>query len=218
MRTLSKVRKQTQTRLAMVIIVRDESLKSKTIRGLASHNKQLGSEDSQKTSNISILRNHVFSFRPMTYVPHVFPECAYPVGIERGMVPNEAFSASSWYDVDHEPWLARLYSREGEGAWCALENDGTQYLQIDLAQIHIITGVATQGKYEISEWAIRFRAWVTNFSLSFTDDHMLWVNYTEDGVSPKVSFAKKLSLDSKLHTKTILVKLSAVVCHKTLSL
>ena len=176
----------------MVIIVRDESLKSKTIRGLASHNKQLGSEDSQKTSNISILRDHVFSFRPMTYVPHVFPECAYPVGIERGMVPNEAFSASSWYDVDHEPWLARLYSREGEGAWCALENDGTQYLQIDLAQIHIITGVATQGKYEISEWAIRFRAWVTNFSLSFTDDHMLWVNYTEDGVSPKVSFAKKL--------------------------
>ena len=185
----------------MVIIARDESLKSKTIRGLASHNKQLGSEDSQKTSNISILRDHVFSFRPMTYVPHVFPECAYPVGIERGVVPNEAFSASSWYDVDHEPWLARLYSREGEGAWCALESDGTQYLQIDLAQIHIITGVATQGKNEISEWAIRFRAWVRNFSLSFTDDHMLWVNYTEDGVSPKVSFAKKLSLDSKLHTK-----------------
>lgn len=182
------------------------------------HITNLGLEDSQKTSNISILRDHLFTFHPMSYLPHVFPECAYPVGIERGVVPNEAFSASSWYDVDHEPWLARLYSREGEGAWCALENDGTQYLQIDLAQIHIITGVATQGKYEISEWAIRFRAWVTNFSLSFTDDHMLWVNYTEDGVSPKVSFAKKLSLDSKLHTKTILVKLSAVVCHKTLSL
>ena len=118
---------------------------------------------------------------------HVFPECIYPVGLERGLVPNEAFSASSWYDVDHEPWLARLYSREGEGAWCALENDGTQYLQVDLAQVYIITGVATQGKYEISEWAIRFRAWVTNFSLSFTDDQMIWVNYTDNGSTPKVS-------------------------------
>ncbi|XP_022785987.1 uncharacterized protein LOC111326286 [Stylophora pistillata] len=127
-------------------------------------------------------------------------ECAHPVGIERGVVPNQAFSASSWYDVDHEPWLARLYSRDGEGAWCALENDGKQYLQVDLAQIHIITGVATQGKYETSEWAIRFRAWVTNFSLSFTDDHMLWVNYTEDGVSPKVFDGNSQSIQVIRHT------------------
>lgn len=98
-----------------------------------------------------------------------------------------AFSASSWYDVDHEPWLARLYSREGEGAWCAKENDGAQYLRVDLAQTYIITGVATQGKYEISEWALGFRAWVTTFSLSFTDEQMTWMNYIEDGNTPKVS-------------------------------
>ena len=103
------------------------------------------------------------------------------------MVPNIAFSASSVYDVDHEPWLARLYSREGEGAWCAGENDGAQYLQVDIAQTYIITGVATQGKYEISQWALRFRAWVTTFSLSFTDEQMTWMNYIEDGNTPKVS-------------------------------
>ena len=112
--------------------------------------------------------------------------------MERGNVPNEAFTASSWYNVDHEPWLARLYSREGEGAWCSQENDGAQYLQVDLGQIHIMTGVAVQGKYEISEWAMRFRAWVTNFSLSFSNDQMTWTSYIEDGDTPKV----RLSADS----------------------
>ena len=101
------------------------------------------------------------------FLPNLsFSDCAYPIGLERGVIPNNAFSASSWYDVDHEPWLARLYSREGEGAWCARENDGAQYLQVDLGQVHIITGVATQGKYEISEWAIRFRV-----SLSLSTDN-----------------------------------------------
>ncbi|KAL9983324.1 hypothetical protein ACROYT_G005476 [Oculina patagonica] len=127
-------------------------------------------------------------------------ECAHPIGVERGLVPNEAFSASSWYDVDHEPWLARLYSREGEGAWCALENDGAQYLQVDLAQTHIITGVATQGKYEVSEWAIRFRAWVTNYSLSFTDGQMTWINYVEDGNSPKIFDGNSQSNQVVRHT------------------
>lgn len=117
-----------------------------------------------------------------------------------------AFSASSVYDVDHEPWLARLYSREGEGAWCAGENDGAQYLQVDLAQTYIITGVATQGKYEISQWALRFRAWVTAFSLSFTDGQMAWMNYIEDGNIPKVSkWAKKSTknyhINQKVYTK-----------------
>jgi len=113
-----------------------------------------------------------------------------------------AFSASSWSDVDHEPWLARLYSREGEGAWCAKENDGAQYLQVDLAQTYIITGVATQGKYEISEWALRFRAWVTTFSLSFTDEQiMTWMNYIEDGNTPKVSNSGKPTKNNHLDQK-----------------
>lgn len=123
-----------------------------------------------------------------------FSDCAYPIGLERGVIPNNAFSASSWYDVDHEPWLARLYSREGEGAWCARENDGAHYLQVNLGQVHIITGVATQGKYEISEWAIRFRAWVTNFSLSFSDDQTTWTNYVEHGNTPKVKEKEVIDL------------------------
>lgn len=126
-------------------------------------------------------------FLSSNFLPYLsFSDCAYPVGLERGVIPNNAFSASSWYDVDHEPWLSRLYSREGEGGWCARENDAAQYLQVDLGQVHIITGVATQGKYEISEWAIRFRAWVTNYSLSFSDDQTTWTNYVEHGNTPKV--------------------------------
>lgn len=118
------------------------------------------------------------------------------------MVPNKAFSASSSYDVDHEPWLARLYSKEGEGAWCARENDGVQYLQVDLGQTYIITGVATQGKYEISEWALRFRAWVTTFGLSFADEQMTWINYIEDGNTPKVrKTADNLTKNNRLNQK-----------------
>lgn len=118
------------------------------------------------------------------------------------MVPNKAFSASSSYDVNHEPWLARLYSKEGEGAWCARENDGVQYLQVDLGQTYIITGVATQGKYEISQWALRFRAWVTTFGLSFADEQMTWINYIEDGNTPKVrKTGDNLTKNNRLNQK-----------------
>lgn len=113
-------------------------------------------------------------------------DCDYPIGLQRGAVSNDAFSASSSYDDDHEPWLARLYSKEGEGAWCALKNDGAQYLQVDLGQTHIITGLAIQGKYEISEWAMRFRTWVTNFILSFSDNQINWTSYIQEGNITKV--------------------------------
>lgn len=147
-------------------------------------------------------------FTFLHFIPS-FSDCDDPIGLERSIVPSEAFTASSWYDVDHEPWLARLYSKEGEGAWCAQENDGAQYLQVDLGQIHIVTGVAVQGKYEISEWAMRFRAWVTNFSLSFSNDQITWTSYIEDGNTPKVRIsADELEKEGKClnHRLILLVR------------
>lgn len=60
----------------------------------------------------------------MIYLLYVFLECVYLVGIECGVVLNEVFLVLLWYDVDYEFWLVRFYSREGEGVWCVLKNDG----------------------------------------------------------------------------------------------
>ena len=52
-----------------------------------------------------------------------------------GTVPNKAMTASSYLEEDFEPWRGRIHHDDGDGAWCALENDLNQYLQIDLEQV-----------------------------------------------------------------------------------
>ena len=39
--------------------------------------------------------------------------------MESGQISDEVITASSALRVGYEPWLARLHSQLGEGAWCA---------------------------------------------------------------------------------------------------
>ena len=58
------------------------------------------------------------------------------VGLELDTIPDAAITASSYLEIDFEPWRGRLHHDDGEGTWCALENDLNQYLQIDLQQVN----------------------------------------------------------------------------------
>jgi len=108
------------------------------------------------------------------------------IGLELYHIPDTSMSASSVYDIDHEPWLGRLYESRGEMAWCAKTNDGNQYLQVDLGHITRVTGFATQGKYTRSWWAIKEPAWVTAYKISYGNFTFNWTFYKEDGLNDKV--------------------------------
>ncbi|XP_031549039.1 uncharacterized protein LOC116286593 [Actinia tenebrosa] len=126
-------------------------------------------------------------------------DCIEPLGAERGLIPDSALTASSWYDIDHEPWLGRLYETRGEKAWCAKTNDGNQYLQVDLGYLSRVTGVATQGRNRHSWWGLKQPAWVTAYKLSLSNHTVVWTVYQEDGANDKVFIGNLASYDVVRH-------------------
>ena len=79
--------------------------------------------------------------------------------MQNGRIKNAAITASSQWDKNHAPYLARLERlRRGRlmGAWSAKKNNHNQFIQVDLLRSMKITGVATQGRAEAAQWVTAF--------------------------------------------------------------
>ena len=81
------------------------------------------------------------------------------------MIPDKKITASSKYDVYHEPKQGRLNLKKitgsaFAGSWSAGTNDVHQWLQVDLGdQLTNITRVATQGRngYTPGQWVTKYK-------------------------------------------------------------
>ena len=85
--------------------------------------------------------------------------------------------ASSFFDANHAPWLARLHrTRIGasKGAWVARHRNHGQWIQIDLGRPMRITGIATQGRQDANQW-------VRQYWLKFSQDALHFTYVTEYG-------------------------------------
>ncbi|KAF2897530.1 hypothetical protein ILUMI_08645 [Ignelater luminosus] len=96
--------------------------------------------------------------------------------MESGAIKDSAVSASSAYDAGSVgPQHGRLRNDKNGGAWCPrqmVSRDAKEYLEINLEELHVITGVRTQGRfgngqgqeyaeeYMIEYWRPGFTAWV----------------------------------------------------------
>ncbi|KAI1300258.1 Discoidin domain-containing receptor 2 [Halotydeus destructor] len=75
------------------------------------------------------------------------------LGLESGALPSSAISASSSYSEQSVgPAFARLNLEKAGGAWCPTPQldiavSGKEWLQINLTDRHVVTGVATQGRF-----------------------------------------------------------------------
>ncbi|KAI2802850.1 DNA damage responsive protein [Blomia tropicalis] len=72
--------------------------------------------------------------------------------MESGHIPDSALTASSAYEVTHVgPQFARLRNDTAGGAWCPHSPVGpantTEWIQVNLGQTVVVTGIATQGRY-----------------------------------------------------------------------
>ena len=96
-------------------------------------------------------------------------------------IPAEQMTASSQISNMYKASLGRLNNREFPGvhvgAWCALNNSG-QWLQIDLGYLHVVTGVATQGRN-----STLYHMWVKTYELSFSKDGETWEVYKENNIT-----------------------------------
>lgn len=87
-----------------------------------------------------------------------------PLGMEDRRILSGHLRASSSYNHKHGPDRARLNIWAGHGrtgAWVAKYRNPSQWLEIDLRQISLIKGIATQGRREAHQW-------VKSYTLSYS--------------------------------------------------
>lgn len=104
----------------------------------------------------------------------IVKSCNIPLGMEDKRIPDTALTAS-FHEGSRLPRYARLHY---DNACCGRQKDG-QYIQIDLAEVKAITGIATQGFISGSYW-------VTRYYLEYSIDGMHWAYYYEPTTEKKV--------------------------------
>ena len=104
-------------------------------------------------------------------------ECDKALGMENGLIADGQITASSYLSGSHEPFLARQHLKPVPlgriGAWSSLYNDLNQWLQVDVGRQYNVSRIATQGREDISQW-------VTKYKLQFSEDGVMFYNYTNE--------------------------------------
>ena len=106
--------------------------------------------------------------------------------MQNGDITDEQVTASTHYNSNTLPKRGRLhYFMPGtkKGGWCSNTKTAGEYLQVDLRSVTLITKIATQGRHTYSQW-------VTEYTLSHSNDETTWSNYEEDMNCTKVRVMK----------------------------
>ncbi|XP_061830622.1 retinoschisin 1a isoform X1 [Nerophis lumbriciformis] len=117
------------------------------------------------------------------------PECPYhkPLGFEAGSVSPEQISCSNQdqYGGWFSSWLpskARLNTQGFGCAWLSKFQDNNQWLQVDLMEVKVVSGLLTQGRCDADEW-------VTKYSVQYRSDHTLnWIFYKDQTGNNRVFY------------------------------
>lgn len=97
------------------------------------------------------------------------------VGVtDSNRIPDAQMTASSYYSALSYPFNARLSKKRGAGGWAprTIQGPKTDWLQVDMATIQSVCGVATQG-------ITKFRRWTTSYVLRMSKDGITWNPYEE---------------------------------------
>ena len=82
------------------------------------------------------------------------------------MTPAQ-ISASSQYDENYVPSHGRLHYKGIIGGWAAGANDTHPWFQVDFGIVTTVTHVATQGRYNTSQWVTQYKLQYSNDGNSF---------------------------------------------------
>ena len=93
-----------------------------------------------------------------------------PLGMEDRRILSGHLRASSSYNYKHGPDRSRLNIVNGRGrtgAWVARHRNYNQWLQIDLREMTIVKGIATQGRREAHQWVTKYQISYSRFGARF---------------------------------------------------
>uniref|UniRef100_A0A3Q1IN84 F5/8 type C domain-containing protein n=2 Tax=Anabas testudineus TaxID=64144 RepID=A0A3Q1IN84_ANATE len=126
---------------------------------------------------------------PQGHLLNCMPECPYhrALGFESGSVTSEQISCSNqdqhtgWYS-SWIPNKARLNNQGFGCAWLSKFNDQYQWIQIDLKEVGVVSGVLTQGRCDADEW-------ITKYSIQYrTVETLNWVYYKDQTGNNRVFY------------------------------
>ena len=103
--------------------------------------------------------------------------------MENGLIPDERITSSSAYlgNLGNPDSFGRL--NDVRGSWCALMDNASEYLQVDLQSLHVICAVSTQGDGD----TYYYPYFVKKYTLQLSIDNKTWTDYKENG-RVKVSY------------------------------
>lgn len=82
-------------------------------------------------------------------------------------------STSQLFGGAHGERLLVTRCVRGRCAWLSKFQDSSQWLQIDLKEVKVISGILTQGRCDIDEW-------MTKYSVQYrTDESLNWIYYKD---------------------------------------
>ncbi|XP_038157365.1 contactin-associated protein-like 5 [Cyprinodon tularosa] len=91
-------------------------------------------------------------------------------------LPHSSFQSSSQSSASYSAFYAKLNRRDEAGGWSPMVTDQDPWLQVDLREQMEVTAVATQGRYDSSDW-------VSSYLLLYSDTGRIWKQYRhEDGL------------------------------------
>ncbi|XP_043958126.1 retinoschisin 1a isoform X1 [Gambusia affinis] len=117
------------------------------------------------------------------------PECPYhrPLGFEAGSVSPDQVTCSNQeqYTGWFSSWLPSKARLNGQGfgcAWLSKFQDNSQWLQIDLKEVMVVSGILSQGRCDADEW-------VTKYSVQYrTDEKLNWIYYKDQTGNNRVFY------------------------------
>lgn len=96
--------------------------------------------------------------------------------MQNGKIPDNAITASSFYDHSYKPGNGRLNVNKGMCSWTTTyKARSNSWFQVDLGRLVTVTGIATQGSCRASA------EWTKSFSISYSNDAKKWTDYKESG-------------------------------------
>nr|XP_046181148.1 coagulation factor VIII-like [Oncorhynchus gorbuscha] len=122
--------------------------------------------------------------------------CSFPLGLQRRLVPDSSFRASSFLQTWRLSWgpaLARLHQDGSANAWRPKANNPHEWLQVDFLVMKRITGVITQGA-----WSILTQMMVTEFSVTISDNGHSWSNVVDEGTQREKMFLGNSEPDEEM--------------------
>ncbi|XP_054642968.1 coagulation factor V isoform X2 [Dunckerocampus dactyliophorus] len=120
-------------------------------------------------------------------------DCYRPLGLESGSVKDGQITANITRGY-WEPHLARLNNQGKYNAWSTDQNNS--FIQVDFQRPVVISQVATQGAKQLFQ-----SQFVTNYSISYSNDHKRWSLYKGDSRYPmKVFPGNQEAYETKTNT------------------